>query len=335
MALLSARYMLPSKDPPPPGGAGAARLVSSAPLPRDAGNVTASALKRDVKPTRGCPRIDLEEVEVTMDPVMVYFKIRVCPAGSNGASHHVMKKYGDLQNLHEALTRELPETTQLPKLPPEQSPQQAESSAFRACISSYLARLACNRDALESYSFQNFFQLSDDYNDRISALKTLQLNRVRSATDGGYSKSPSAAQASVPVGEAAASRPPQTDPSLDISSAAGSASPHAAAAVPKTAPGGLAAAVPKSAPGGLSKVGESEYSSADYGSSAETSAGASTSKTRKGRRRPWCIVCMSKPQEMAVDPCGHLSMCFSCSSQVKECPLCRGPVEKMLRIFVA
>jgi len=276
-----------------------------------------------VKPSRGFPRIELEEVEVTMEPVMVYFKIRVCPAGSGGVSHHVMKKYADLQNLNKALIRELPETTQLPKLPPEQSPQQAESSAFRAWIGSYLACLACNRDALDTYSFQNFFQLSDDYNDRISALRVLRANRARSATDSAPVRKPGTAQESVPAGEAAASRPPQTEPSLDSTAATGSDSLDAAAAVPK------------SAPGGLSKVGEYDLSSADYGSSAETSIGGTGVSGRKGRRRPWCIVCMSKPQEMAVDPCGHLSMCYSCSSQMKECPLCRGPVEKLLRIFVA
>lgn len=53
-----------------------------------------------------------------------------------------------------------------------------------------------------------------------------------------------------------------------------------------------------------------------------------------GGRRPYCVVCMSKPEEVAVDPCGHMSMCSGCASMVKECPVCRSPINKLLKIFV-
>lgn len=53
-----------------------------------------------------------------------------------------------------------------------------------------------------------------------------------------------------------------------------------------------------------------------------------------GGSRPWCVICMAKPEEVAVDPCGHLSMCEQCGSLVKSCPVCRGPINKLLRVFV-
>jgi len=67
------------------------------------------------------------------------------------------------------------------------------------------------------------------------------------------------------------------------------------------------------------------------GSSGRSSSGGGAGGSRS---RPWCVVCMAKPEEVAVDPCGHLSMCEECASQVRQCPVCRGPIEKLLRVFV-
>lgn len=58
------------------------------------------------------------------------------------------------------------------------------------------------------------------------------------------------------------------------------------------------------------------------------------SSSGAGGSRPWCVICMAKPEEVAVDPCGHLSMCQGCAEQVKACPVCRGPIGKLLRVFV-
>lgn len=58
--------------------------------------------------------------------------------------------------------------------------------------------------------------------------------------------------------------------------------------------------------------------------------------SRKGpKRRPWCVVCMAQPQEVAIDPCGHCCMCHTCVEAVKTCPVCRGPIQKALRIYFA
>jgi len=57
-----------------------------------------------------------------------------------------------------------------------------------------------------------------------------------------------------------------------------------------------------------------------------------------GVRRPSilpCAICFENQQEMAIDPCGHISMCHGCSEKVTVCPVCRGPISKALRVFLA
>jgi len=51
--------------------------------------------------------------------------------------------------------------------------------------------------------------------------------------------------------------------------------------------------------------------------------------------RPCCVVCLEEAQETALDPCGHVCMCLVCSAAVKDCPLCRAPIENVLRVFLA
>merc|ERR1712008_159956 len=53
------------------------------------------------------------------------------------------------------------------------------------------------------------------------------------------------------------------------------------------------------------------------------------------RHRAYCVICLENPQEMAIDPCGHLSMCEECIKSVKDCPICRGPIHKAMKIIIA
>ncbi len=49
-----------------------------------------------------------------------------------------------------------------------------------------------------------------------------------------------------------------------------------------------------------------------------------------------CLICMDNPREFAVLPCGHLSLCESCTPAITQrgiCPYCRGPVQGVLRIY--
>jgi hypothetical protein len=36
-----------------------------------------------------------------------------------------------------------------------------------------------------------------------------------------------------------------------------------------------------------------------------------------------CIICMVKPREIILKPCGHLICCEQCSNMINECPICR------------
>ncbi len=47
-----------------------------------------------------------------------------------------------------------------------------------------------------------------------------------------------------------------------------------------------------------------------------------------------CTICMTAGATHAVVPCGHLCMCGSCSRSVQKCPICRGPVESLLRVYI-
>lgn len=54
-----------------------------------------------------------------------------------------------------------------------------------------------------------------------------------------------------------------------------------------------------------------------------------------------CVICLSAPLEIACVPCGHLSLCEKCyseknnnlSKQLETCPICRAPVQLMMKIF--
>ena len=47
-----------------------------------------------------------------------------------------------------------------------------------------------------------------------------------------------------------------------------------------------------------------------------------------------CVVCHERAREVAFDPCGHFVCCSECGLRVSTCPLCRGAIEKKLRIYV-
>jgi hypothetical protein len=50
-----------------------------------------------------------------------------------------------------------------------------------------------------------------------------------------------------------------------------------------------------------------------------------------------CIMCLSERATHAVVPCGHMVVCETCSGQARleQCPLCRGTVAQLMRVFIA
>ena len=47
-----------------------------------------------------------------------------------------------------------------------------------------------------------------------------------------------------------------------------------------------------------------------------------------------CAICLDDDAEYAVVPCGHRCLCENCSKAVSQCPVCRGAIAAVLRVFV-
>ena len=47
-----------------------------------------------------------------------------------------------------------------------------------------------------------------------------------------------------------------------------------------------------------------------------------------------CAICLDGNAEYAVVPCGHRCLCASCIKAVSECPVCRGAMTAVLRVFI-
>ena len=50
-----------------------------------------------------------------------------------------------------------------------------------------------------------------------------------------------------------------------------------------------------------------------------------------------CCVCLDDEKTMVVVPCGHKCMCEPCATQLQKqgahCPLCRGPMVRVTRVY--
>lgn len=51
-----------------------------------------------------------------------------------------------------------------------------------------------------------------------------------------------------------------------------------------------------------------------------------------------CKVCLTYTLEFTIQPCNHFAVCGSCCRKLmsdnKQCPICRGPIEKALRTYI-
>ena len=58
-----------------------------------------------------------------------------------------------------------------------------------------------------------------------------------------------------------------------------------------------------------------------------------TDRVASSEYRPKCVVCMDKDAVFACVPCGHLVRCTECAAPFPCCPLCRAPINTMLRVW--
>lgn len=47
-----------------------------------------------------------------------------------------------------------------------------------------------------------------------------------------------------------------------------------------------------------------------------------------------CCVCLANRKDRAVVPCFHMCVCAACSRRIRQCPVCRGPIDRLQRIFM-
>eukprot|EP00299_Pterocystis_sp_00344_P010429 c4656_g1_i1.p1 GENE.c4656_g1_i1~~c4656_g1_i1.p1 ORF type:complete len:402 (+),score=80.70 c4656_g1_i1:42-1247(+) len=47
-----------------------------------------------------------------------------------------------------------------------------------------------------------------------------------------------------------------------------------------------------------------------------------------------CVVCLCEERKIMFVPCNHFCCCAECAIQVKECPMCRGPVANRLNVYL-
>lgn len=48
-----------------------------------------------------------------------------------------------------------------------------------------------------------------------------------------------------------------------------------------------------------------------------------------------CVICMDRRSDVVLLNCGHVCCCFTCSGPLTNCPICRNPVTRRVRVFVA
>jgi len=142
---------------------------------------------------------------------------------------------------------------------------------------------------------------------------------------------------------------PAIEPQGTDSVSSGAAAAAAAEALPsKTGHYGLQTSVqPSPAIGGTDAASASSSSAAAPASAAATppapQAGPNavereTAEEEGDDEAGQCVVCMERPADSAVVPCGHMCGCETClkaiqASAMPQCPMCRGPFTSTIRIY--
>ena len=93
---------------------------------------------------------------------------------------------------------------------------------------------------------------------------------------------------------------------------------------------------------------EAETSLDDDDAEDTEAGGGSTGGGSKKRRRDAsrggkeCLLCMSAPKSVALDPCGHVCLCAECAKKfgpgqpgtAGACPVCRSSISRKLTVYL-
>ena len=86
---------------------------------------------------------------------------------------------------------------------------------------------------------------------------------------------------------------------------------------------------------GMRAVGEV---SADMERAIVEAAADPTPATRQasaGSGAGACAICLTEPADFLCSPCGHQCGCEGCLKRVRNCPICRAPIQNLQRVFKA
>lgn len=297
--------------------------------------------------------ISIVDIEVTDEPLMIFF--RLVTRDNGGRQVTVMKSYEDLATLFHLL-----------HFPPLQRPRVVSEAALKKDphvrkLQSHLDCLVRNPHVLRLEPVLEFFHMCDEYQasldqDEIKKkstefpsdnVKRAPLTRDRVVPKSSMSE-PSALK-SPPSTSSTVCPPPCRsglwDPTSEMCEITDDLDDEflcEVATTCETPPLPLFdRPVQMKREGHLSDINEEVRTaeSARKDTFPKTRCGSmrktqQRSKSSTRGRRPQCVICMCQPEEVAVDPCGHVSMCRHCSELVSQCPVCRAPINKLLRVYV-
>jgi len=129
--------------------------------------------------------------------------------------------------------------------------------------------------------------------------------------------------------------PPAAQPAHPLASPAAVAATPAAAAM--TAPSNTTSASAGATPA-PAVVPQENTPAVPIATSASAAVVQTASADDEDGETGMCVLCLDNRADSAVVPCGHMCGCHECLLAVKssakaECPMCRGPMSSIIRIY--